>query len=69
LAGQGYTTLHVGESTGEENSNLYMRGVNEDRYIEVDEYGWSQPRGRSVTSSSVPIYATHALHKLRLALH
>lgn len=39
MAGQGYTTLHVGESTGEENSNLYMRGVNEDRYIEVDEYG------------------------------
>jgi hypothetical protein len=26
-----YTTLHMGESTGDENSNLYMRGVKEGR--------------------------------------
>ena len=29
--GAGYTTLRMGESTGDENANLYMRGVNEGR--------------------------------------
>jgi hypothetical protein len=33
------TLLHLEKSTGDENANLYIRGMSEDRYIEVDVYG------------------------------